>query len=388
MADGRVGAERPSEQYAGLIAAGVLVDDPAQRDLVLRLDALNRALAASPGKPRGLARLFGERPQFVKGLYVHGEVGRGKTMLMDAFFGLATPARKRRAHFNEFMADVHERIHAFRQQTPAGAGDPIGPVASALAGEIRLLCLDEFAVEDIADAMILSRLFGELFRQGLVLVATSNSAPEELYRDGLNRALFLPFIDLLKHYVDVVALKSPIDYRLEKLGHMPVYVTPLGAEATAALDRQWQARTGTERGAPAKLTVKGREVIVPQAAKGVARFGFADLCAVPLGNSDYLKIAHTFHTVIVDGIPLLRDDQRDQARRFINLIDTLYDNRIRLIASAAAEPAALYTAAEGDEAFAFRRTVSRLAEMRSAEWLAPAHGQAGQTAPARGAVPG
>jgi cell division protein ZapE len=271
------------------------------------------------------------------------------------------------------MGEVHDRIHAFRQGAD-GAGDPIMPVATAIARETRLLCLDEFSVTDIADAMILSRLFGALFERGLVLVATSNVPPEELYKDGLNRGLFLPFVEILKRHADVVRLEVATDYRREKLAGRPVYVTPLGAAARAALDTLWQRLTGGGAGAPTALRTRGRDIRIPQADDGVARFAFADLCEAPLAANDYVQIARAFHTVFVDDIPLITDEQRDVARRFILLIDTLYDHHVNLIASAAGEPGALYTAGDGEEAFAFRRTVSRLIEMRSAAYLGGRHG--------------
>jgi cell division protein ZapE len=375
------GGDRVASRYAAQVASGVFTFDLAQADLAERFDRLNaqlgeRRLAA---KGSALGWLFAGKAssQAVRGLYIHGEVGRGKTMLMDEFFALAAPRRKRRAHFHEFMAEVHERVFAVRQTlkpAPGKTADPIAPVAAALAGEIRLLCLDEFAVTDIADAMILSRLFEQLFTRGLVLVATSNVAPDDLYRDGLNRGLFLPFVAILKRHVDVVDLTAKRDYRLEKLGGTPVYLTPLGLSTTAALDRIWERLTGTARGEPASLAMKGRAIPVPEAEKGVARFTFKGLCETPLGPADYLKIARTYHTVIIDGIRVLKDDERNAARRFISLIDALYDNRVKLVAAAEAEPAALYPAATGGEAFAFRRTVSRLAEMRSAAYLALPHG--------------
>lgn len=370
-----VGDGPVTAQYDALVARGGVTFDPAQRALAERMDGLVQALAdsAAAARPGPFGRLFAPKPRAVRGLYIHGAVGRGKTMLMDAFFAVAPPERKRRTHFHAFMADVHDRIHAAREASRnggKGSADPIVPVAAAIAEETRLLCLDEFAVEDIADAMILSRLFEALFAKGLVLVATSNAAPEQLYRDGLNRGLFVPFIDVLREHVDVVELGARTDYRLEKLGGAPVYVTPLGPAARTAIDGIWRSLTGTERGTAETLTVKGRAVPVPQAARGVARFGFAALCEAPLGPSDYAAIARAFHTIIVDDIPVIDAGRRDVARRFINLVDVLYDHGVKLVASAAAEPDALYRAMSGEEAFAFRRTASRLTEMRSAAYLA------------------
>ena len=360
--------------YEALVAEGAIAPDPAQRELAARLDRLVHELAESrPARGGAFARLFGARPRPApRGLYIHGAVGRGKTMLMDAFFAAAPVARRRRTHFHDFMADVHERIHRAREASRGGNGaaDPIAPVAAAIAAETGLLCLDEFAVEDIADAMILSRLFEALFGHGLVLVATSNVEPEQLYRDGLNRGLFLPFIAILRRHVDVAELGARTDYRLEKLGRAPVYVTPLGPEARAALDRIWRSLTGTERGEAETLTVKGRILHVPEAAGGVARFAFRDLCEAPLGAGDYAAIARRFPTVVIDDIPVIAPARRDVARRFVNLVDVFYDRGIKLVASAAAEPEALYRAPSGEAAFAFRRTASRLAEMRSAAYLA------------------
>jgi cell division protein ZapE len=374
------GSSSLAAHYDAFVRRGELVADPAQYALADRLDRLNAALAERRLARKGsaLGWLFAGKRDAVKGLYVYGQVGRGKTMLMDEFFVLAAPRRKRRAHFHEFMAEIHDRIQVAResQKKNGKSDDAIVTVAADIAAETRLLCLDEFSVDDIADAMILSRLFEQLFARDLVLVATSNSAPEELYPGGLNRGLFLPFLAVLRRHVDVVELAARTDYRLEKLGGAPVYVTPSGRAAKASLDAIWRRLTGTDHGRPTRLAIKGREIVVPEAEKGVARFGFSQLCEQPLGAADYLKIARAFHTLVVDDIPVIADDKRDAARRFILLIDTLYDNRVKLVASAAAEPDGLYRAAEGEEAFAFRRTVSRLTEMRSDEWLALAHGAA------------
>ena len=362
-----------SERYRRLVATGAISGDPAQAAVVDRLEALDRALARQKPSTRGglLGRLLGRRDDAPRGLYIHGEVGRGKTMLMDEFFSFTAAIPKRRVHFNEFMTETHERVHVIRQRI---GGDPIAPVAAMIAHEVRLICLDEFQVEDIADAMILSRLFERLFAAGIVLVATSNLPPDELYLNGLNRGLFLPFIALLKRHADVVHLMAATDYRLGKLAGTPVYVTPLGSAATATLDRLWRALTATERGEPVALSYKGRRIAVPQTARGTARFSFADLCEQPLGAGDYQRIARSFHTLVVDDIPVIAAERRDVARRLILLVDTLYDHRVKLIASAAAEPAALYAAPSGEESFAFRRTVSRLIEMRSEAYLGAAHG--------------
>jgi cell division protein ZapE len=291
-------------------------------------------------------------------------------MLMDLFFAEARVRVKRRVHFNAFMVETHAKIHAERQR--AGSDDPIPPVARTIAEEARLLCFDEFQVGDVADALILGRLFEQLFARGVVIVATSNTAPERLYEGGLNRQLFLPFIAEIKERLDIVELDGGVDYRLQRLSGLNIYLQPLGAEADAAMNAAWQRLTDTKRGGAQTLRVLGRSLTIPQAAKGVARFSFGDLCAKPLAAADYLAIAHDFHTLLIDHIPKLGPAERNEARRFVVLIDTLYDEGVKLICSAAAPPEQLYKAGDGAEAF--RRTVSRLHEMQSEDYLKRGHG--------------
>lgn len=350
--------------YQQRLAEGEIEPDAAQAQLAERLDALQTELSTSQRRNGMLARLLGKASRPPRGLYIWGAVGRGKTMLMDLFFEGTPFEPKRRVHFHEFMADVHDRIGTARNETP---GDPIPHVAHAVADEAHLLCFDEMHVTDIADAMILGRLFQALFDAGVTIVATSNAHPRDLYRNGLNRQLFLPFIDLIEAHMEIVELKSQKDFRLDKLSGAELYFYPADATAKAALDAHWDRLTGKHPGKPQALDVKGHKLIVPIASVGVARFAFDELCDRPLGANDYLRIAHAFHTVIIDDIPVLTPDRRDVARRFINLVDALYDNRICLIASAAAEPQALYPEGSGSELF--ERTASRLMEMRSEAYL-------------------
>ena len=371
-----------STRYAALVSAGKIEADAGQATVARHLGELEQRLSEHrlARKNSALGWLFGRREQAsgpLKGLYIHGEVGRGKTMLMDLFFAASPVARKRRAHFHEFMADVHERVRIARYRIKRGEigdTDPIRLTADQIAEETWLLCFDEFHVTDIADAMILGRLFTRLFELGVVLVATSNVAPDDLYAGGLNRALFVPFIRLLQEHVEVVRLEARTDYRLEKLEGVATWYVPADEDAEVALDIAWQKLTGLLEGDPCDIALQGRVLRVPQAAMGVARFSFSELCEQPLGANDYLRLAHEFHTLIVDSIPVMHYEDRNAAKRFIILIDTLYDHAVKLIASAAAEPDALYTGTEGYEAHEFKRTASRLIEMRSESYLALPHG--------------
>ena len=365
-------------RYDALIASGDISEDPAQREAVRSLDLLNTKLAEVrlAAKGSSLGWLFGKKQAIwktVEGLYMWGGVGRGKTMLMDLFFEVTVIRRKRRAHFHEFMTDVHERIHEHRQAHKRGevkGDDPIPPVAEQIARETRLLCFDEFSVTDIADAMILGRLFTQLFDRGVIVVATSNVEPGKLYKDGLNRQLFLPFIDMLSSKVNVLHLDSPTDYRLEKIAGAPVYISPLGPEADGRFEGLWDRLTRGVKPHSEELENKGRKIPVSKVAAGAARFTFEELCAQPLGASDYLRVAHAYSTIFVSGVPIMSKARRNEAKRFINLIDTLYDNGVKLIVSADALPNDLYTDGGGTEAFEFDRTASRLIEMQSEAYLA------------------
>lgn len=375
------------EAYQAEIASGAIEPDAAQAEVAEAYAALDQRLSTyKPARKQGLlSRLFssGDKDEAPRGLYIHGEVGRGKTMLMDLFFQHASVEHKRRAHFHEFMADVHERIYDYRQSIARGEiadGDVIALTANAIFEESWLLCFDEFHVTDIADAMILGRLFAKLFELGTVVVATSNVAPDDLYKGGLNRSLFLPFIKQITDHMDVARLDARTDFRLEKLQGVPMWLTPADGDADAALDRAWKRMTGGAKCRSRDISIKGRILHVPCSAHGVARFSFADLCEQPLGASDYLRLAHDYHTILVDHIPVMDFSQRNAAKRFITLIDTLYDNAVKLMASADANPISLYLAAEGVEAMEFKRTASRLIEMSSESYLALPHGRKDSTA--------
>jgi len=366
--------------YQALVSSGAIEPDAAQEEAAEALADLEQRLAGyKPVRKQGLlGRLFADKnggPP--RGLYVHGEVGRGKTMLMDLFFQHSSVVHKRRAHFHEFMAEVHERIYGYRQNIARGEiadSDVMALTAASIFDEAWLLCFDEFHVTDIADAMILGRLFSKLFELGTVVVATSNVAPEDLYKGGLNRALFLPFIAQISAHMDLLQLDARTDFRLEKLAGVKMWLVPDDRDADAALDRAWVKMTGNAKAKPRDISIKGRILHVPCSADGVARFSFADLCEKPLAASDYLRLAHDYHTIMIDRIPVMDYPERNAAKRFIALIDTLYDNAVKLMASAQADPLSLYLATEGHEANEFKRTASRLIEMGSESYLALPHG--------------
>lgn len=363
-------AEGPMALWRGRVAAGEIRDDPAQRRAVEVLQLLHMRLGDyNPAKPKrvglgffgwGRDRLV-EKP--VPGLYVYGDVGRGKSMLMDLFYDTAPVSPKRRVHFHAFMQEVHAAIHRARA---TGVDDPVRPVADAIADGATLLAFDEMQITDITDAMLVGRLFERLFERGVVVVATSNRHPDALYKDGLNRHLFLPFIAELKERMEVHHLESATDHRMGRAPGEAVYFSPLGPEAAAAVDAAWARHTQGAAGAPRTLTVHGRAVVIPRAAGEVGRAGFADLCGQPLGPGDFLAIAAAFRVLILEDVPELSPARNNEAKRFVTLVDALYEAKVLFILSAAAPPESLYVAGKG--AFEFQRTVSRLHEMQGAGW--------------------
>ena len=342
-----------------MVVAGALAADPLQSEAARTLDRIADEL--------GERGLFGRRKP-VRGAYLVGSVGRGKTMLMDLFFAAAATSAKRRVHFDEFMDELHAAITVYRKKHQ---GDPIAHVVKPIIAETRLLCLDEFQVGDITNAMLLGRLFEKLFAGGVVLVATSNTAPDDLYRDGLNRQLFLPFIELLKSEVEIVSLDGPTDYRRLKFEGEEIYRFGTGPEVDAAMDRLWLKLTGGIAGKPETLRSLGRDIVVPAVAMGAARFSFKALCEAPLGARDYLRLAHAYEALMVDNVPVFGRTNPSAAKRFILLVDTLYDRGIKLAASFAVPLEQL--ASESRSAGEFQRTLSRLIEMQSADYLRAAH---------------
>jgi cell division protein ZapE len=370
----------PILRYRSLVQTGELISDPVQEFAVEQLQLLHHRLNDyDPIKDRGFLS-FLNRPNkehAPKGLYLFGDVGRGKSLLMDLFFEDAPTPLKRRVHFHAFMLEVHGAINAWRKLDPKervkqpnyvkeAGDDPVAPVARGIAATSTLLCFDEFQVTDIADAMLLGRLFEHLFTEGVVVVLTSNRRPSALYENGINRPLFEPFIDLIKERLEVFQLNGPTDYRLDRLKGEAVYYVPLGAVSDAQMQAAWRKLTDCEKGAEETLEVQGRTLPVPQSAKGVARFHFSDLAAKALGAADYLTLAERYHTVLLDHIPCMTREKRNEAKRFVTLIDALYENHVRLVCSADGLPEELYPA--GDGAFEFSRTASRLMEMQSADW--------------------
>jgi len=359
-----------------MIRRGQIKPDPAQERAVATLQTLWLELAKYPlGKPGSVWLKFFSFSSAVKqprpiGLYIFGPVGRGKSMLMDLLYHSVTSKYKRRVHFHAFMLEIHNRMHETRQEG-GSSRDPLANIAADIAKRTFLLCFDEFQVDNIADAMILGRLFSALFYEGVVVVATSNSAPDNLYPDGLQRDRFLPFVDIIKENTTLLELDGADDHRRGRLLDMGVYYSPLGDKADAAVEAAFIALTDGVTAVSERIPVMGREVVVPLATKGVAKFSFADLCEKPLGAPDYLAIATTYHTVILTDVPVMSAAKRNEAKRTVTLIDTLYEHNVNIIVSAATEPDKLCI--EGDTAVAFRRTASRLIEMQSAEYINSTH---------------
>ncbi|SHF47196.1 cell division protein ZapE [Litoreibacter ascidiaceicola] len=350
-----------TDRYNAKVQAGEINPDPAQIEALPFFDIVAEEMANSTGKKK-LFGLFGTDDVPVKGLYLWGGVGRGKSMLMDLFFETVPEPRKRRVHFHAFMQEVHSAMHEARK---TGVDDAIKPVADDIAQDVRLLCFDEMQISDITDAMIVGRLFENLFASGVVIVTTSNRVPDDLYKNGLNRNLFVPFIDLLKSRMTVHELASETDYRQDRLEGEQVYFSPANAVAKAKISDIWQSLTGGAA-EPLILRVKGRDLTLPAFRNGIARASFFDLCGQPLGAADYLAVAENVRVLVLEDIPCLSRDNFNEAKRFVTLIDALYEGKVRLICSAAAQPERLYL--EGEGVFEFERTASRLREMQAAEW--------------------
>ncbi|WP_455476501.1 cell division protein ZapE [Bartonella sp. B17] len=382
-----------SMRYKEMVSKGEISFDPAQLALVEHFDhllqnfdhLLQNIVEQSVSRSWTFWCFFKKKQAYTRvskqkrsggsfqGLYIYGEVGRGKTMLMDLFFSCLPQGRKKRAHFNDFMADVHERINVYRQASKhkkSVQSDPILAVARDLAQKVQVLCFDEFSVTDIADAMILGRLVSALFDHGILFVATSNVVPDNLYCNGLNRELFLPFIQVLKEHVRVINLDAKTDYRLEKSNLQDVYITPLGSKANERMDQAWALVLEGQKETSDELSIKGRLVHIPRSGTGCARFNYQDLCAKPLAASEYLALGERYHTIFVDNVPIMNDTCRNETKRFILLIDVLYERHIRLFISAAVELEDLYEgSAQTTETFEFQRTKSRLFEMQSQDYL-------------------
>jgi cell division protein ZapE len=357
----------PSSRYAAGIARGDWSDDPAQRDVLRELDRIHLALSQASARSGLLGRLFGRGDaEPVRGLYLWGGVGRGKTFLIDLFFDGLPLAQKRRTHFHRFMRSVHERLRAH-----AGERDPLAAIAREWRAQLRVLVLDEFFVSDIGDAMLLGRLLERLFAEGVVLVTSSNTAPANLYKDGLQRARFEPAIALIERHCHVLHMQSDTDYRLRELTRSPVYRAPLDGESDAWLESRWHALGGDDAHRDGSIELEGRKIATRARCKGMAWFDFAALCEGPRAAGDYIEIAREFHTVLLGNVPVLGANDDDAARRFVTLVDELYDRHVNLVCTADAPPPGLY-AGERLQA-AFERTASRLIEMRSAEYLAREH---------------
>ncbi|MCC3861667.1 cell division protein ZapE [Pseudemcibacter aquimaris] len=377
----------PDQLYHEMLEKGELKEDPIQYQVVQKFQKLYQALKekSDNGQRKLLSKLFSKKQEnpHLKGLYIYGDVGRGKSMLMDLFYDLA-PGKKRRVHFHAFMLEIHQEMHDWRYMSGddrikkfgTKEDDPIPPLAAQIAEHSPLLCFDEFQVTDVTDAMILGRLFQALFDRGVILVLTSNRIPDDLYKDGLNRGLFLPTIDMIKEKLEIIQLDGPTDYRLERMKGMAVYHHPLGEKATKALSESFWKLTDHEvddrsEVGPEEIEVQGRILHVPVASRGVAVVSFKKMCAAALGAADYLALAWKYHTIIMVGIPKLGPENRNEAKRFVTFIDALYENNVKFLCCAEASPEELY--AEGHGHFEFQRTVSRLMEMQSKEYLAKGH---------------